>query len=387
MKKVALVSLALGVFAAALSVVSALMLPMKGASGADSPPGGDVSIPQETRAPITQPQPGEADARVSVRVKDGETVREMSMFEYLVGAVAGEMPASFEPEALRAQAAAARTYVWYNISVAEPKKHENADVCTDSTCCAAFSSDETLREKWGAEYEQNLAKLRAAVADTDGIFITYDSQPILAAFHASSYGSTESAADVWQGAKPYLISVPSPETEEDAPGLISAVTISLKDFKETASKALPDAVFGDDAGTWITDITYDDAGRVASLKIGGVKMTGAGVRAMLGLRSTAVTIQISSDGAAGSEGSGNIVFTTAGYGHGVGMSQYGANVMAKNGSGWRDIIKAYYTGAALSDEPLAGLFANAVTLSLSEAPPKPHTLRQIAPRDGSSPRR
>ncbi|MDR1328206.1 MAG: stage II sporulation protein D [Oscillospiraceae bacterium] len=348
MKKIALFSLTLGIFAAALSIVSALIFPMEGVSAAR-----DAPIEQEQESPSAPPEPetslpppGENDARVNVRVKDGDSVSEMSMFEYLVGAVAGEMPASFEPEALRAQSAAARTYVWYNISAAEPKKHADADVCTDPGCCAAFTSETELREKWGADFGKNLAKIRAAVAATDGIYITYDSEPILAAFHASSYGSTENAEDVWSGARPYLVSVPTPETSEDAPGLISAATISLKDFKETALKALPDTVFGADAEKWITDVAYDEAGRAASMKIGGAEITGARLRELFGLRSTAITVYVSSP----DENTGDVIFTTAGHGHGVGMSQYGANIMAKNGADWREIIKTYYTGAIPSDE-------------------------------------
>ncbi|MDR2421618.1 MAG: stage II sporulation protein D [Oscillospiraceae bacterium] len=352
MKKLALISLALGVFAAALSSVSALVFPMKGASPQEAAP-----APAPSAAAPSYPEPpsgeggvlpfaGEGDSRAVVRVKFGDEARELSMFEYLVGVVAGEMPASFEPEALRAQATAARTYALYGVFVSAPGSHPEADVCSDPGCCAAFASDVSLREGWGGDYDANISKIRSAVASTDGVYITYGSEPILAAFHSSSYGSTENAEDVWLGARPYLVSVPSPETEEDVPGLISTVTVSPEDFKATATAALPDAVFGHDAGTWITDVTEDRAGRVATLKIGGVPVTGAKLRALFGLRSTAVSVRVDASG----DGGADVVFTTAGHGHGVGMSQYGANAMAKSGAGWRDIIKAYYTGAELSDE-------------------------------------
>ncbi|MDR2615712.1 MAG: stage II sporulation protein D [Oscillospiraceae bacterium] len=351
MKKITLISFALGVFAAALSIISALMFPMNTAPRTpDEPPETEVrSPPTPTPTPGNNsplPPPGDADARATVRVRDGDELLEMSMFQYLVGAVAGEMPASFEPDALRAQAAAARTFVLYGVFVEAPTRHPEAYVCTDPGCCAAFASEDALRERWGEDFDTNLSKIRSAVADTDGIYITYNSEPILAAFHSSSYGSTENAGDVWLGAPPSLVSVPSPETEEDAPGLISTVTVSLKDFKATAREALPDAVFNPDAESWITDIARDAAGRVKSLKIGGAAIAGTRLRALFGLRSTAVNIEVNHS----DTGEGDIVFTTAGYGHGVGMSQYGANVMAKNGSDWRDILKAYYKGAELSDE-------------------------------------
>jgi len=134
--------------------------------------------------------------------------------------------------------------------------------------------------------------------------------------------------------------VPSPETEEEVENLKSTVTITTSDFKSTILSVYPDAVFGDDARAWISEMRQDTSGRVDTIVIGGVTMTGPQLRALFMLRSTAVSITIGDD----------IVFETMGYGHGVGMSQYGANIMAKSGVAWRYIIKSYYTGVAFSDE-------------------------------------
>ena len=280
-----------------------------------------------------------SDSGVDLRVLIGSELVEMTMERYLFSVLSAEMPASFELEALKAQAVAARTNVMHNIHVMSKENHPNAHVCTDHLCCTAFSSDERLRERWGDDYLSNMTKIITAVVETDGVYLSYQGEPILAVFHSSSAGKTETSGNVWMMDMPYLISVDSPETAENVPGFISEVIVSGTELRETISSAYPQAVFGDDTNSWIRDITHTGSGRIFDLVIGGVAIRGTVLRSMFNLRSTAVSIKwVDND----------VVFTTTGFGHGVGMSQYGANTMAAEGKGYREILRAYYTGVTIS---------------------------------------
>ncbi|MCL2409528.1 MAG: stage II sporulation protein D [Oscillospiraceae bacterium] len=289
------------------------------------PPALEELLPREARA----------DSDVFVRVRLSGEVVEMSMERYLIGVVAAEMPASFELEALKAQAVAARTDALHKMHVSPKMQHPEAHVCGDFTCCVAFLSDEQLREKWGYNYTEHISRIISAVTATDGVFLAYRGEPILAVFHSSSSGMTEASGNVWVVDKPYLQSVESPETQHLIPGFVSAVTVSVSDFIETVSANYPNAVFAYDEETWITGITYTESGRIAHLSLGGAMVSGTSLRAMFDLRSTAVSIALLY---------GDIVFTTRGFGHGVGMSQHGANIMAQDGKSYREILLAYYTG-------------------------------------------
>ncbi len=278
-----------------------------------------------------------SDAGVMVHVKDGDVITETPLFEYLCGVVAAEMPASFEPEALKAQAVAARTFTLRQM-LSAPEAHLNADICTDPACCQAYADDGALREKWGDEYLQNREKIRSAVAGTDGERLEYDGEPIIAAYHSSSPGVTESAEEVWGSAVPYLISEPTPETAASVPRFDTAVTVSADDFRDTVLAAHSDAVFGAEPENWVGEVSYTDGRRVKTVLIGGVQISGTELRAMFGLRSAAFEISASDS---------DITFHVTGYGHGAGMSQYGANVMAESGSTYEEILAHYYPGAAL----------------------------------------
>lgn len=269
-------------------------------------------------------------------LRDGETVT-VTMAEWLPGVLAAEMPASFEPEALRAQAVAARSYI-ADRAAHRTDKHPDADICSDYACCCAWSPEETLRENWGDDADKNMARIRAAVADTDGQYLVYDGAPIRAVFHSSSAGATEASAALWGGTLPYLVSVSSPETADDVPNYVSTVDVTTDDFRTTLLEAYPDCVLPEDAADWLGSAVQDDSGRVATQEIGSLTLTGAQVRSLFSLRSAAFTTAYAD---------GVFRFTTTGYGHGVGMSQYGANVMAKSGSGYADILAHYYPGTTL----------------------------------------
>ncbi len=260
----------------------------------------------------------------------------ITMRDYLIGVVAAEMPASFGIEALKAQAVASRSYALYTL---REKKHGDMDLCDNPACCSACSNLSALREKWGLNFDVYYDKVKSAVEATDGEYLSYEGEPILAVFHSSSYGSTESSENVWSSPKPYLKAVSTPETADRVTNLFTTVAVSLTDFRETILKKHPGAVFGEDAGQWISSMLYDESGRVNYAIVGGVKTAGTELRQLFNLRSAAFTYRLEN---------GAIIFSVSGYGHGVGMSQYGANILAATGKKYGDILKTYYTGAQIS---------------------------------------
>lgn len=285
------------------------------------------------------PEGKRADNEMPIRVLFGEEIIEMSMERYLIGVVAAEMPVSFESGALMAQAVAVRTNVLYNMNVNYEPNHPDADACTSYSCCSAYIDDETLRKQWSDDYVENIKKVIDAVLRTDGEYISYENRPIQALFHSSSIGKTETSGNVWMTDLPYLHSVYSPETYENVPDYVSSVTIPQQEFIDTIQKEYPNAIFSGDVESWITDTTYTESGRVNTQIIGGVLIKGTKLRSMFNLRSAAISFEFAD---------GNIIFTTIGYGHGVGMSQYGANVMAKDGMDYKDILCAYYIGTTIA---------------------------------------
>lgn len=266
------------------------------------------------------------DAAAVIPVLRGDEVMTLSLQEYLRGVVAAEMPVTFGPEALKAQAVAARTYVL------TARRHDNAFVCTDSACCLAWCGEEALRAAWGDQYAKNLAAVEKAVAATDGEYLRYGGEPIQAVFHASSGGATEDSGAIW-GALPYLQSVPTPETAQSVPGLVTTVTVPADIFAETL--ALESS--GDPA-LWLQDLRKNDSGRVKGVLIAGKAFTGSAIRRAFGLRST--DFDLSWDGA-------SFLFTVTGHGHGVGLSQYGAKLLAAEGWKYNDILAHYYPGTEL----------------------------------------
>ena len=297
-----------------------------------------VETTLETAAPTPEPVLiSENDASVPVLLQDGDAVKNLTMDAYLVGVVAAEMPASFELEALKAQAVAARTYTLYCKQFCADK-HADADVCSDPACCKAYADDSALRARWGTDYDAYIAKIKQAVAETDGEYLVYEGAPILAVFHSSSNGYTEDSGNVWETSLPYLQSVKSPETSEEVPGYVTNVTVSLDDFKSTILNQYPEATFEGEPANWIGAQVTDASGRLASVTIGTVALSGTTLRSLFTLRSASIEITANAD---------SIVFTTTGYGHGVGMSQYGANTMAAQGQTYAEILQWYYTGASI----------------------------------------
>lgn len=253
----------------------------------------------------------------------------MTLHDYLIGALVGEMPLSFDIEALKAQAIACRTYVMRQYAT---RKHDPAAVCTVSSCCECWKTADAVSD-------ENRQKAEQAVFETDGIVLTYDGALIEATFFSCSGGQTEAAADVWGSDLPYLQSVSSPG-EEQAPHDSGEVTVSVSEFGEILqaednSFTMPAQLNADSFS-----LTYTQGGGVATVKVGGATFSGKTFRKLFGLNST--KFSIIADGS-------NVVFSTSGYGHRVGMSQYGAQAMAADGASCETILLHYYTGVELTD--------------------------------------
>lgn len=289
-----------------------------------------------TPSPVAaeEPQPEGTDRQTPVRLLDGDgQIREVTMAEYLWSVTAAEMPASFEAEALKAQAVTARTYTAWKMAAGEAK-HPQADVCTDINCCQAYISREEAAAIWGAQAEFYTEKIEAAVSETDGIVMTYEGQPIQAVFFSSADGRTEDAVAVWGNSVPYLVGVESPEGE-DVPNYHTTVTFTAQEFRDAFLQGYPGADLTGAPEGWFANLTHTASGRVATLDVGGITVKGTALRALLGLRSASFAVETGVD---------SVTFSVTGYGHGVGMSQYGANTMARQGSSWREILTWYYTG-------------------------------------------
>lgn len=282
-------------------------------------------------------QTGIRDRGRTVRLltKEGEVV-ELTMADYLWGVVAAEMPASFEEEALKAQTCAARTYTAVLQSSA---KHPEADICGDSTCCQAYIERSAAEARWGLNAQEYGAKIDRAVAETDGLGVLYEGKPIQALFFSSAAGRTVDAVEVWGNSVDYLKSVDSPEGDE-VPNYRSQAILGAEEVKSLTLNAYPGADLSGDPSTWFGEASRNEGGGVISIPLGGVTLTGGQARSLFSLRSACFTVTW--DGS-------QFVFDVTGYGHGVGMSQYGANAMARDGSGFEDILTWYYTGAEVGE--------------------------------------
>lgn len=264
-----------------------------------------------------------------LRLLCGSEILEVGAQDYLTSVVLCEMPASFEPEALKAQAVAARTFLWKQ---AQSAKHANADVCADSACCQAWMSEQALREKFGDAYDEAVQKAKQAVLQTADEVLTYNGALIDATYFSCSGGSTEAAVAVWGTDVPYLQPVESPG-EETAARYESEAVCSLDEFRSIITGANEAAALGSDVDTWLGEITYTEGGGVDTAVIGGEAFTGVELRRLFGLNSTKFTLELTQAGAK---------FHVLGFGHRVGMSQYGAENMAENGFSYRVILQYYY---------------------------------------------
>lgn len=283
---------------------------------------------------IFAPPTKQVQKTVKVYFKDEEETREMDFEEYIKGVVAAEMPANFEIEALKAQAVAARSYALHKMKGG--KEDNGADVCTDFAHCQAYITDEKARANWGENADNNFKKISQAVDETSGKIMEYDGEVVTAVFHSTSSGATESAIDVWGGDVPYLTGVKS-EGEHLSPKYLSTVTVGIDVFKEKLKEENEKVDF---AKPIIADVDRSESGGIKTIVLYGEKFKGTRLRSLFSLRSTNFDMSIDNE---------NVIFNVKGNGHGVGMSQYGANYMASVGKKYDEILLTYYTGVKICD--------------------------------------
>lgn len=278
----------------------------------------------------------------SFLIKDTATgqVNEVSLQDFVRGAVAAEMPVSFHPEALKAQAVAAHTFALHNHLVQEENADSalnGADFEADPSGMKVYITEAQAKAFYGENGDRYWEKICEAADSVLPYVLEYDDEPIVAAYHAISAGQTEDAANVWTGSAPYLQSADSPG-DILAPDYETTVTLSTQELRELLLAAYPDLELQEDPGEWFGDETRSESGYVVEIQVGGQTLHGKELRELLGLRSHNFDVLYTDTG---------FTFDVYGYGHGVGLSQYGADFLARQGKTFDEILDNYYTGAAL----------------------------------------
>ena len=263
---------------------------------------------------------------IRVKRSDGN-IEEVPFEKYIIGVLAGEMPISFELEALKAQAVASRSYVMKKMAY---NKKNDYDV-VDTQDNQVYLDDDYLKEAWKENYTQNINKLKKAVLETKGEYLEYNNEVVEAFFFSTSSGKTENSEEVFALEVPYLKSVDSSWDEKTSPIFNSNNYFTLTEFCNKLSVNCSNKLNVD-------ILTTTSTGRIKKIKINNKTYTGDKIRELLSLRSTFFSI---------SQNGTNITVTTKGYGHGVGMSQYGALGMAKEGYSYDEILKHYYQGVEI----------------------------------------
>ncbi len=247
-----------------------------------------------------------------VEIENEKNEADNELEDYVIGVVAGEMPPDFPYEALKAQAVAARTYAYRAI-----KNNPDTDI---KTLWQNYITSDDMKKRWGSDYDKWYEKIKSVVYDTEGEIVEYNNEPILAAFYSASCGKTEECENVWSEDLPYLTSVDS-EGDVYSPYYENRVKVSKNQLLN---------IYG---SSNISICEKTDAGYVKSVKAGDKIIKSENIRSTFGLRSTAFDIIDNGD---------SVIFVTRGYGHGVGMSQYGACYMANNGADYKEILRHYY---------------------------------------------
>lgn len=267
-------------------------------------------------------------------------IEEVKLDEYLCNVVSAEMPVDYDIEALKAQAIVARTYTIYKI-IHNSGKHNGADICDSSSCCQAWISKEGRFERWDEnKKEENWNKISTAVNETIGKIITYNGEPINAFFHSNSGGTTEIPLNVWGGSGYPYLQVVETSGEDEYSQYSSEIILSKTELVEKLKEEYSDIEINFESEDDIKILEYTESGRVRTIQFGNKNLSGVETRTLLGLRSA--NFEITKDGE-------NIKFSVIGYGHGVGMSQTGADALAKQGHKCEDIIKHFYIGVEIID--------------------------------------
>lgn len=295
----------------------------------------ETDLPKrETSEPSKNTDKNNSEKYIVLDITTGKT-EEISAYDYIVGAVCAEMPAVFETEALKAQAVAAHTYAQRQkekaLSSPDPEL-SGAYFSNDSSKFQAYFTENQAKQYYGENYDTYIKKIREAVSEVENEIIVYDNEPIIAAFHSMSSGKTESAENVWGNNIEYLVPVES-SADMSAPKYLEEITFTESEMRQRLEKSFDGIVLGNSPENWFSDAEKSDSLTVLSIKTGNQTLSGQQIRAALSLRSAA--FEISYD-------SGEFTVTTKGYGHAVGMSQYGANAMAKDGKNYKEILGHYY---------------------------------------------
>lgn len=269
----------------------------------------------------------DVDEQVILAVELSGEERELCLRDYLIGVVMGEMPAEFPQEALKAQAVAARTFTLRRVE-------QGGILSDDPAVCQAYTDPGTAETKWGENWEEYLEKITQAVEATDGQVLYYNGTLISATYFSCSGGRTESAQAVWGGDVPYLVSVDSPG-EENSTVYESTVSVSMEEFLNALEIENPS----------VSQVTYTEGGGVDTMVVDGKTVSGTEMRRLFGLKSTLFSMEISENA---------VDFRVRGYGHRVGMSQYGAKAMAETGMSYEEILKWYYTGVEIGKYDFSG---------------------------------
>ena len=270
-----------------------------------------------------------------------DKVKELPMKEYIKSVVCAEMPASFEEEAIKAQAVIAHTYTMHIINA----KAENPDeslkggqISTDPGVHQSYLSPEEIKEKYGKHYAEYWNKISNCTNEVFDEILTYENEPIIAAFHSVSSGRTESAQNVWGREVPYLVSVSS-EGDPLSPHYKDEKKLSKKEVTEILQKLYPDLDYQQKEEEWFQIQSNTPSGYVDKITVLGQELTGVQVRSIFDLKSADFSVAYQD---------GNFLFTTKGYGHGVGLSQYGADYLASQGKNYQEILSHYYPGTTLT---------------------------------------
>lgn len=319
MRKYALLCCALAVIMITVPLISVRYMRVEGESKNIS---SESDLPRDT---------------IDVMMSKTGSVKTLKMREYIIGSLSGEMSASYHKEALKAQAVACYTFALY-VASREEKRPEGADISDDSTVYQSYIDENARKKKWGDDFEKNEKIMSEAVDEVFGQYLEYDGKPAMAAYHAMCSGKTESAANVWGKSVSYLKSTVS-SGDKLAPNYETCQKVSADEFKRILfKKGLTYGDYPTDASKWVGDIERYDSGVVKYVDICGKKISGTDMRSLFSLKSADFDISFAD---------GGFTFTCRGNGHFVGMSQYGADYMARQGSSYDEILNHYYPGTVL----------------------------------------
>lgn len=271
---------------------------------------------------------------VKVMSAQSKNITDISLREYLIGAVSAEMSPSYHEEAIKAQVVASHTLLEYS-KMHKSKDLQGADISDSSDTHQGFLSENEQKEKWGDNFSKYREKIEKCVDEVIDRIIQYNDEPICSAFHSISNGSTENASDVWGGSYPYLTSVPSPG-DKLSPSYSSALSLTSDEFKEIIEKN--GGTVSDSPEKWLGEVKTTSTGMVTSISICGKEYKGTDIRKIFTLKSSTFKCEYKEN---------TFNFSVIGYGHGVGMSQYGADFMARQGSSYKEILLHYYKDAKI----------------------------------------